>query len=389
MQLYLQTAAGDCCAMGVAKEDALSIAAATEAAEGSVVELDPIDRLLQHLFPESLPNSENLEVVESDPIEIDKVLQILFPEDGAAPQPLEGEVVKPPQQTVVREAAAPARPVVKKAVAPTPPVARGAMDASESPKMVIAPASQLPIRGAAYASSNPKEALLVSILKRIPGLKGASREFLVKTIIPYIKYKRQAKMTNSNQDHTAAQVDNLIERLKELNVATREVLQAARAGNDLGMVLKIIYRLEQQIELEGKLLGKITNKVHLMDLLGDDAGGVENYGAPGALTPQFVPPGAAAAQGAGYSPAQPAAAQPQQGLQMMSKAAIMFADIVDSASLNGAIGADKAREVTAACIKLMSDIIGEQHGVLVKSIGVEVMCTFESADAGAGGGSCR
>ncbi len=63
--------------------------------------------------------------------------------------------------------------------------------------------------------------------------------------------------------------------------------------------------------------------------------------------------------------------------------AIMFADIAGSTKLYETIGDAKARELTSSCIQLLSDITKEYKGVVIKTIGDEVMCTFPSADSAA------
>jgi adenylate cyclase len=70
-------------------------------------------------------------------------------------------------------------------------------------------------------------------------------------------------------------------------------------------------------------------------------------------------------------------------MRVNNKLAIMFADIAGSTKLYEAIGDTKARELTSACIELLSQITRDHQGVVIKTIGDEVMCTFPSADAAA------
>ncbi|MBF0445328.1 MAG: adenylate/guanylate cyclase domain-containing protein [Magnetococcales bacterium] len=66
-----------------------------------------------------------------------------------------------------------------------------------------------------------------------------------------------------------------------------------------------------------------------------------------------------------------------------NKLAILFADIEGSTKLYEAIGDAKARELTSSCIDLLSRITRDHQGVVIKTIGDEVMSTFPSADAAA------
>jgi adenylate cyclase len=298
-----------------------------------IAEPDPIDMVFQLLFPETDQDAKTNEVEEPKPIDIDKVFQLLFPE--AAPDPKTNKKEAAPEPKTNEEEATPALQIPEETAAAIPPK-----------------------KEAAPALPGSKEAKLVSILKLVPGFKTLPKEFLEQTVIPYIKRKRKAKMTKNKQ----AQTDNLIGRLRELNVETKEVLQSAKGKNDFAMVLQAINSLERQIELEGKLLGSISDRVHLLDLLGDDTGFADSN--------------------AKYSPAAQASPAPQ-ALRGTSQAAVMFTDIADSTKLYKTIGDDKARELTSSYIQLLSRITADHQGVVVKTIGAEVMCTFPSADAAA------
>ncbi|MBF0380185.1 MAG: adenylate/guanylate cyclase domain-containing protein [Magnetococcales bacterium] len=70
-------------------------------------------------------------------------------------------------------------------------------------------------------------------------------------------------------------------------------------------------------------------------------------------------------------------------MQVNKKLAIMFADIEGSTKLYETIGDTKARELTSGCIDLLSRIASDNQGVVIKTIGDEVMCTFPSADKAA------
>lgn len=70
-------------------------------------------------------------------------------------------------------------------------------------------------------------------------------------------------------------------------------------------------------------------------------------------------------------------------MRVNKKLAIMFADIAGSTRLYDTVGDVKARNITSQCIQLMSRITVKHQGVVIKTIGDEVMCTFPSADLAA------
>ena len=70
-------------------------------------------------------------------------------------------------------------------------------------------------------------------------------------------------------------------------------------------------------------------------------------------------------------------------MQVKNKVAIMFADIAGSTKLYDTVGDAKARELTSSCIDLLSRVTKEHGGVVIKTIGDEVMCTFPTADSAA------
>jgi class 3 adenylate cyclase len=63
--------------------------------------------------------------------------------------------------------------------------------------------------------------------------------------------------------------------------------------------------------------------------------------------------------------------------------AVLFADVCGSTQLYETIGDIKARETIARCISLMTAVAQMHAGTLIKTIGDEVMLTFDSADAAA------
>ena len=59
--------------------------------------------------------------------------------------------------------------------------------------------------------------------------------------------------------------------------------------------------------------------------------------------------------------------------------AVMFADIAGSTALYDEFGDAIARDATAACLSLMSQVVGKFEGRVVKTIGDEVMAVFNDA----------
>ena len=62
------------------------------------------------------------------------------------------------------------------------------------------------------------------------------------------------------------------------------------------------------------------------------------------------------------------------------KSAIMFADIVGSTQLYEKLGDIVAADCINQCVQKMTDVAGSFGGVLVKTVGDEIMCRFEAAD---------
>lgn len=68
-------------------------------------------------------------------------------------------------------------------------------------------------------------------------------------------------------------------------------------------------------------------------------------------------------------------------MQRETELAILFADVSGSTQLYERLGDARAREIVARCVACMTEVTQQQGGVLVKTIGDEVMTTFPSADA--------
>ena len=77
-------------------------------------------------------------------------------------------------------------------------------------------------------------------------------------------------MAKAQEAQEVARGDDLLDRLRQLNVETQEVLRAARDEKNHELRLKAISRAEKQLELEGKLLGELKEhepaQVNLMVL---------------------------------------------------------------------------------------------------------------------------
>lgn len=61
--------------------------------------------------------------------------------------------------------------------------------------------------------------------------------------------------------------------------------------------------------------------------------------------------------------------------------AILFADVVGSTQLYELIGDEKARETVAHCLDVMKDATERHGGTVIKTMGDEVMSTFDTVDA--------
>ncbi|MGI9302421.1 MAG: adenylate/guanylate cyclase domain-containing protein [Gammaproteobacteria bacterium] len=60
--------------------------------------------------------------------------------------------------------------------------------------------------------------------------------------------------------------------------------------------------------------------------------------------------------------------------------AILFADVADSTRLYDVLGDQKAQESIRQCVKCMSKVTEGQNGMVVKTIGDEVLCRFPTAE---------
>ena len=60
--------------------------------------------------------------------------------------------------------------------------------------------------------------------------------------------------------------------------------------------------------------------------------------------------------------------------------AIVFADVVGSTQLYEQLGDDQARDMVARCLEIMREATENEGGNVIKTMGDEVMSTFEHAD---------
>ena len=63
--------------------------------------------------------------------------------------------------------------------------------------------------------------------------------------------------------------------------------------------------------------------------------------------------------------------------------AIMFADISGSTRLFETLGDATARIKVAECLDVLTDVVNQHNGTVIKTIGDEIMCTFPTADEAA------
>jgi hypothetical protein len=68
-----------------------------------------------------------------------------------------------------------------------------------------------------------------------------------------------AHMVQAREAAETVAADSLLERLRELNRETQDVLRAARKEKDHELRLKAIARAEKQLELEARLLGELKD----------------------------------------------------------------------------------------------------------------------------------
>lgn len=66
-----------------------------------------------------------------------------------------------------------------------------------------------------------------------------------------------ARMVKASEAAEVVQADSLLDRLRQLNRETAEVLKAAKEAGQHELTLKAIQRAERQLELEARLLGEL------------------------------------------------------------------------------------------------------------------------------------
>ena len=67
-------------------------------------------------------------------------------------------------------------------------------------------------------------------------------------------------------------------------------------------------------------------------------------------------------------------------MSLDEEVAILFADVVGSTELYEALGDDQARETVGQCLEIMKRATEEHSGSVIKTIGDEIMATFQSVD---------
>jgi len=68
--------------------------------------------------------------------------------------------------------------------------------------------------------------------------------------------------------------------------------------------------------------------------------------------------------------------------------AVMFSDVAGSTALYDKFGDEKAKAIIGNCVSLMADITQRYKGIVIKTIGDEIMCRFPTAEDGVNA-SCR
>ena len=60
--------------------------------------------------------------------------------------------------------------------------------------------------------------------------------------------------------------------------------------------------------------------------------------------------------------------------------AVLFADISGSSELYERLGGEQAQQSISQCVGIMTAVLPEYQGTLIKTVGDEVMCTFPTAE---------
>ncbi|MDA0821565.1 MAG: adenylate/guanylate cyclase domain-containing protein [Proteobacteria bacterium] len=63
--------------------------------------------------------------------------------------------------------------------------------------------------------------------------------------------------------------------------------------------------------------------------------------------------------------------------------ALLFADISGSTRLYEILGDVAARTKVSDCLDMLKTVVERHNGIVIKTIGDEIMCTFETAEAAA------
>lgn len=66
-------------------------------------------------------------------------------------------------------------------------------------------------------------------------------------------------LAKAHEAAEAVSAGTLLDRLKELNLETRDILKETREGKNHDLALKAIARVEKQLELEAKLIGELRD----------------------------------------------------------------------------------------------------------------------------------
>ncbi|WP_027848944.1 adenylate/guanylate cyclase domain-containing protein [Marinospirillum minutulum] len=67
-------------------------------------------------------------------------------------------------------------------------------------------------------------------------------------------------------------------------------------------------------------------------------------------------------------------------LTKSKKLSILFADICGSTKLYDSLGDARAREIVSTTLNLLTEVINRYQGTVIKTLGDEIMCTFDNAE---------
>ena len=112
---------------------------------------------------------------------------------------------------------------------------------------------------------HPKQAAIdQALLENVASIRGIANQYnLSKSSVMRHRAahlsERLAAVAERNADADIRQAIDVIAQLREINEATKDVLKVARDKENHGLALRAIDRLQQQIELQAKLIDLIND----------------------------------------------------------------------------------------------------------------------------------